>query len=122
MFWGIYSIDREMIHPASLDAYIPVGLNHCTHTLPALFTLLEAVIVFHRYPSTMWCTFIAFVVSTLYIVWIVRIYTVTKTWPYGFLNIIPLPALPLFFLANFFIALAFQFVGKLFCYLRWKGM
>lgn len=115
-------MDREVIYPLELDQYIPQSLNHCWHTLPIIFTFLEAFVVFHRYPSVMSATFTAFVGSTAYIIWIVFVFTKAGIWPYDFFKMIPFPALPLFFVANFLIVLGFQFVGRLCCYLRWKGM
>ena len=122
MFWAIYLADREVIFPTELDQYIPQGLNHCWHTFPVLIVFLEAVIVFHRYPSTKLCAFGVFMLSALYIVWIVWVYSVAEIWPYDFFDLLPTVALPLFFLSNFLIILAFQFVGKHCCYLRWKGI
>lgn len=122
MFWGIYFIDREMVYPQELDKYIPSYLNHCWHTVPAIFIVLEAIIVFHRYPSKMLSAVFVFVISTTYIVWIVLVFTKANIWPYPFFRIIPLPALPVFFTVNFIIALLLHFVGRLCCYLRWKGV
>lgn len=121
LFWGIYAADRELIHPAELDEYIPVSLNHCQHTFPLLLVVLEGLIVFHRYPSNAVAALTNFSFSTLYIVWIVWVFTVSGNWPYAVVKVVPLPALPVFFTMNFFISLVFYFLGKFFCYLRWKG-
>jgi hypothetical protein len=42
MFWAIYSIDRELVFPVSLDKYFPVYVNHILHTtvLPLQVTVL----------------------------------------------------------------------------------
>lgn len=121
LFWGIYFVDRELVYPLVLDQYIPVSLNHCWHTFPIVFSFLEALVVFHRYPSSMWGMVVVCGFSSLYIVWIAWVYTAAKIWPYPFFKIIPLPALPVFFLTNFLIAVLFQQFGRLCCYLRWKG-
>ena len=120
-FWGISAADREMIHPAEIDKYIPASLNHCHHTFPVLLVLLESLIVFHRYPNNTVASFLNFLTSTLYIVWIVWVFTKAGIWPYPFFKLIPLPGLPVFFTVNFFIFLMFYFLGKAVCYLRWKG-
>jgi len=28
MFWGLYALDRELVHPSSLDDVIPSWANH----------------------------------------------------------------------------------------------
>ena len=121
LFWGIYFVDREMVYPQELDKYIPAMLNHCWHTLPLFSGILEALVVFHRYPSHMTAVSCVFVFSTLYIIWIVWVFTNANIWPYPFFKLFPLPSLPLFFLANFIIAVMFQLFARVFCYLRWKG-
>ncbi len=110
-----------MIYPVELDGVIPFMLNHCWHTVPLVTALLEALVVFHRYPSNFQAAVIGFLFSTSYIVWIVWVFTKAGIWPYPFFKIIPMPGLPLFFAANFTIELVFYFTGKLVCYLRWKG-
>ena len=114
--------DREMIYPLELDSLIPSSLNHCWHTMPLVAALLEALVVFHRYPSNFHAMIVNFIVSTIYIVWIVWVFTTASIWPYPFFQIIPMPGLPLFFGANFVILLMLYQVGKLVCYFRWKGM
>lgn len=121
MFWGLYAVDRELVYPLVLDKHIPVSLNHCWHTAPLILVLLETLVVFHRYPSNIGAMVSNFLVSTLYIVWIVWVFTKASIWPYPFFKFIPLPGLPVFFAVNFFIVVMFYFLGKLFCYLGWKG-
>lgn len=121
MFWAIFWIDREMVHPAELDQYIPSILNHLYHTAPIVLSFLEALTVFHRYPSNPSAVLAVFLVSTAYIVWIVWVFTRASIWPYGFFEVMPLPVIPLFFLFSFLVCLGFYFLGKLCCYLRWKG-
>ena len=110
-----------MVYPKELDGLIPSSLNHCWHTFPLAAALLEALVVFHRYPGNFQALVVNFTVSTGYIVWIVWVFTKASIWPYPLFKIIPLPGLPVFFLANFLIILAFYQIGKLVCYLRWKG-
>ena len=110
-----------MVYPKELDKYIPSLLNHCWHTIPTFFIFFENVFVFHRYPGNMRAVQFLFVVSTLYIVWIVWVFTSANIWPYPFFKLIPLPAFPLFFSVMFLISIFFYFVGKFFCYFRWRG-
>jgi len=121
VFWGIYAVDHEMILSQDEERHIPLALRHCYHTVPVLLVLVELLLVFHRYPSNMRAVMVVFGVSTTYIVWIVWVFTRAGIWPYGFFKLIPLPALPVFFVSNFLITVAFYFLGKWTCYLRWRG-
>ena len=107
--------------PQELDAFIPSLHNHFCHTVPIIMTFLEAMVVFHQYPSYMVGILVVFIVCTLYIVWIVWVFTITNVWPYPFIKLIPLPVLPVFFTANYVISVLFYLVGKFTSYLRWKG-
>ena len=121
MFWGIYAIDRELIYPTFLDNTIPTILNHLWHTTVVLCALVELVVVFHRFPGNWTATLVTFGYSFSYMIWIIWVFTMSRAWPYPFFNVIPLPLLPLFFLACSFIGLLFYFLGKMLCYLRWPS-
>ena len=110
-----------MILPREVERHIPHLLSHCFHTAPIILVFLELLLVYHRYPDNMKGILMVFVMCTAYIVWIVWVFTKASIWPYGFFKLIPLPALPVFFLTNFVIAVLFYFAGKWCCYLRWKG-
>lgn len=114
-------MDREFIYPERLDKTIPFSLNHCWHTGIAVTSLVEVVVVFHRYPSNIKAFIMQFVIATLYIVWIVWLFTVTGKWPYPFMAKIPLPLFPVFCLTCLFIDVGFYFIGKALCYVRWRG-
>ena len=122
MFWGIYAIDRELIYPAYLDNTIPFVLNHCWHTLIVVCVLIELVVVFHQLPSNWTAALVTFGYSFAYMIWIVWVFTMSREWPYPFFKDIPLPVLPLFFITCSLIGLGFYYLGKGFCYLRWRGM
>ena len=121
LFWSIYAVDREYIYPKSLDKTIPFILNHYWHTGIAVTSLIEAVVVFHRYPSNFKAFFMQFLIATVYIVWIVWIFTTVGRWPYPFMKAIPLPLFPVFCLTCLLLDYAFYFVGWLICYIRWRG-
>ena len=121
LFWGLYHVDQEMVYPHEVELVIPSILNHFWHTAPLLLVFLELLVVFHRYPSNTIATCAVLGLSTSYIVWIVWVFTNAAIWPYPFFKLIPLPALPIFFIINLVIITTFYFVGKWGCYLRWKG-
>lgn len=51
VFWGIWSIDRELVMPRIYDEIIPTWQNHAMHTLPIFTTLLDNYLVHHPYPK-----------------------------------------------------------------------
>uniref|UniRef100_A0A915KDI2 Androgen-induced gene 1 protein n=1 Tax=Romanomermis culicivorax TaxID=13658 RepID=A0A915KDI2_ROMCU len=51
VFWSLYAVDREMIFPKELDAFIPRWMNHVLHTAPVPFILVDTMLVCHKYPS-----------------------------------------------------------------------
>ena len=118
-FWGLYGIDREGIYPAFLDEYLPQDINHYWHTTVALCVLIEAILVFHRYPSTFTSNALVFAYSTAYVVWSVSVYTKSGKWAYPFLHVIPVPLIPVFFAACFFFTLFMFYVGRWINYYRW---
>ena len=121
LFWSIYAYDRELIHPERLDKLIPVELNLHHHAGIMVTSIIEILIVFHRYPSNFRAYMIQFLVTTLYLFWTVWVFSVTSKWSYPFMEKIPLPIFPVFCAINLMIYVAFYYVGKLLCYFRWRG-
>lgn len=121
LFWSIYAMDREHIYPERLDKTIPFILNHYWHTGIVLTAIIEAMVVFHRYPSNFKAFVIMSLTATLYIVWMTWVFTATGKWPYPFLEKIPLPLFPVFCLFCLVVDVVFYFIGKLLCHIRWRG-
>ena len=121
LFWSIYAMDREFIYPAELDKTIPFILNHFWHTGIIITSLIEVVVVFHRYPSNFKAFLMQFAIATAYIMWMVYLFNVTGRWPYPFIKLIPLPLFPVFCLSCLLVDVVFYFIGKFLCQLRWRG-
>ena len=120
-FWAIYAYDRELVYPENLDKLIPSDLNHHWHTGIIVTSLIEIIVVFHRYPSNFRAFIMQFLITTAYLVLIVWIFSVTNKWPYPFLAMIPLPLFPVFCVINLLIFVVFYYIGKVLCYFRWRG-
>ncbi|GIX92342.1 hypothetical protein CEXT_744271 [Caerostris extrusa] len=71
MFWGIYSLDRELIFPTALDAFFPSWLNHVSHTVILPVLLIETYIIKHRQPSLLDALKYAAVFGLAYLLWYV---------------------------------------------------
>ncbi|KAI4890057.1 hypothetical protein NFI96_017203, partial [Prochilodus magdalenae] len=52
LFWGIFTYDRELVYPASLDGFFPPWANHAMHTLVFPILLGEVMLEQHIYPKT----------------------------------------------------------------------
>jgi len=50
VFWTLYNIDRNLIFPAKLDAFIPPFENHVLHTSVLVLQLLELTSTYHFFP------------------------------------------------------------------------
>lgn len=121
LFWSIYAYDRELIHPERLDKLIPVELNLHHHAGIIVTSIIEIVVVFHRYPSNFRAFMMQFLITTLYLFWTVWVFSVTGKWSYPFLAKLPLPIFPIFCAVNLLIFVVLYYVGKLLCYFRWRG-
>lgn len=51
IFWTLYGIDRDLIHPVLCDTFFPPWLNHAVHTLPVFVVLIELLTVHRKFPS-----------------------------------------------------------------------
>ncbi|XP_049871954.1 androgen-induced gene 1 protein-like [Pectinophora gossypiella] len=96
-FWGIYSVDRELILPRSLDPYFPVWLNHVMHTNIVLFVLVDLVSSFRMYPSRKQGLSVLSTFMVMYMVWVHIIYFRTGSWVYPILNVLNWPLRVVFY-------------------------
>lgn len=75
-FWAIWHIvGRELIFPKAFDNFCPSWVNHITHTILAPMNLLIAVLVRHHYSYNGFMLTMAFVVSYLIFLHIIKAQT-----------------------------------------------
>ncbi|PSN41207.1 hypothetical protein C0J52_04175 [Blattella germanica] len=112
-FWMLMCIDRELIFPRALDAIVPNWLNHAIHTNIMIFTLLEMVTSFRKYPnrSKGLAGLTAFMAT--YGVWLHIIYAVSGSWVYPVLNVVNWWQRVIFFLFALCLVLGLYFIGEL---------
>lgn len=118
-FWGLYAIDRELIFPEILDTYFPMWLNHLMHTNIMLFTLLELLTSYRKYPSRKVGLSILVGFMLTYLVWIHYLYAHTNKWVYPVLNVLNLPGRIIFFVSNLAITIAVYVLGEKINSIRW---
>lgn len=82
IFWGLYAVDRDLIFPASMDAWFPAWLNHLMHTLPLVASLIEVVIVNHVYPRGRNLYIPIILAAAFYVSWICFIAHHSGLWVY----------------------------------------
>uniref|UniRef100_A0A8C0JCD5 Androgen dependent TFPI regulating protein n=1 Tax=Chelonoidis abingdonii TaxID=106734 RepID=A0A8C0JCD5_CHEAB len=81
-FWVLYTYNRELVYPKSLDGIIPMWLNHAMHTVVLPLALLEIFATPHRYPPKKKGLILLGFVSVAYLSWVLWIYSVTGEWVY----------------------------------------
>jgi len=85
LFWSIYLINREFIHPVAVEAYYTQTMSFIDHfmILPvALMNIsLDHVTISRR--NATWLFYLAFVAYTVFIY---HIHSVTGQWVYPFMN------------------------------------
>lgn len=82
VFWSLYLFDRELIFPASMDAFFPAWLNHLMHTLPLAAVVLETVLVYHAHQRGHARLVPISVAYILYLSWLMYIRVVGGFWVY----------------------------------------
>lgn len=119
-FWGLYLIDRELIFPRVLDAYFPSWLNHLMHTNIMIFSLLELITSYRKYPSRKVGLSILILFMATYLFWIHYIHSYTNTWVYPILDVLNMPARIVFFALGLVLSVSFYIVGEKINNVRWR--
>ncbi|XP_014325053.1 androgen-dependent TFPI-regulating protein-like isoform X2 [Xiphophorus maculatus] len=110
-FWTVFAYDRELIYPATIDAFFPPWINHAMHTsiLPVL--LGEVLVQPHTYPQTRHALAALSVVGLAYLSWIVWIYLAVGVWAYPLLGHFSATGLLGFFFFNMAVASLLYLLG-----------
>lgn len=120
VFWGIYTIDRELIYPVVLDSIIPRFVNHILHTACCLLMIIEAFIVHHEYPARKTGLLTIVAIAILYYLWMGWQVYVLSYWPYSFFNSFSIYQHGIFFLTCCGLLCLFYFAGQNITILRMK--
>ncbi|KAJ2945643.1 hypothetical protein O0L34_g470 [Tuta absoluta] len=97
-FWGLYSVDRELILPKSMDPFFPVWLNHVMHTNIMVFILIDLISSFRMYPSKRQGLATLSIFMVMYLVWVHYIYFETGAWVYPVLKVMNWPLRVVFYI------------------------
>ncbi|XP_062424032.1 androgen-dependent TFPI-regulating protein [Rhea pennata] len=111
-FWALYTYNRELVYPKSLDGIIPPWLNHAMHTAVLPFALLEIFATPHRYPTKKKGLILLGFTSFVYISWVLWIYSVTGEWVYPLFALFSPAGLAAFFAGSLAIIVCFYSFGE----------
>ncbi|KFQ34135.1 Androgen-dependent TFPI-regulating protein [Merops nubicus] len=111
-FWTLYTYNRELVYPKSLDGIIPLWLNHAMHTAVLPFAVLEILAMPHRYPAKRKGLVLLGLVAFLYISWVLWIYSVTGEWVYPLFALFSPAGLAAFFAGSLAVIVSFYNFGE----------
>ncbi|KAM7409098.1 hypothetical protein PAMA_002687 [Pampus argenteus] len=69
LFWTIFSYDRELVYPATIDTFFPPWINHAMHTFVLPVILGEVLVQPHVYPQTKHALAMLGAVGVAYLCW-----------------------------------------------------
>ncbi|XP_049856042.1 androgen-induced gene 1 protein-like isoform X1 [Schistocerca gregaria] len=111
-FWGLYAIDRELVLPRAVDPYFPWWLNHIMHSNIVLFSLIEMVICFRKYPDRIIGIGGLTMFMGSYLIWTHVVFYKTGEWVYPVLNKLGFPLRMGFFGGLLCFASVWYFLGE----------
>lgn len=91
MFWTLYAIDRDLVHPKNRDEYIPFYFNQLMHTNVSLMMIIEMVSVYHIFPNMKTMVFWLGGFIAVYLTWVEYIKYHTGFFVYAILDEFSLP-------------------------------
>ncbi|CAG9763116.1 unnamed protein product [Ceutorhynchus assimilis] len=111
-FWGLYALDRELIFPKVLDQYFPAWLNQLMHTNIMIFSFLELLISYRKYPSRKTGLTILLAFMLIYLTWIHYVHSYTNKWVYPILEVMNFPMRIGFFIVMALFIVAMYIMGE----------
>ncbi|XP_072532905.1 androgen-dependent TFPI-regulating protein isoform X2 [Salminus brasiliensis] len=112
LFWGIFTYDRQLVYPASLDNFFPPWANHAMHTLVLPVLLGEVILEPHIYPKTRNGLAALGVAGLFYSGWVIWVYVSVGIWVYPLLGRFSTVGLMAFFISNIFVVIMLYLLGQ----------
>lgn len=91
VFWGMVSIDRELVFPKFLDPVLPPWLNHTLHTLISILVVVELFAEPHVVPSLRLTLSLILTVMIAYSSMLFYEYTRSGIWIYPVFEMLSWP-------------------------------
>nr|XP_057914885.1 androgen-dependent TFPI-regulating protein [Doryrhamphus excisus] len=120
LFWTIFAYDRELVYPATIDAFFPPWINHAMHTLVLPILLGEVVVEPHVYPQTTHALVTLGGVGLVYLFWILWVYFSVGIWVYPLLGHFSSVGLVFFFCFNMSVVTLLYLLGHKLNNRMWK--
>ncbi|XP_034538167.1 androgen-dependent TFPI-regulating protein [Notolabrus celidotus] len=111
LFWSIFTYDRELVYPASIDTFFPPWMNHAMHTFVLPVLLAEILLQPHVYPQRKHAVTALGLVGVAYLSWIVWVYVSVGIWVYPLLGYFSSAGLLFFFAFNMSVVTSLFLVG-----------
>ncbi|XP_077469197.1 androgen-dependent TFPI-regulating protein [Stigmatopora argus] len=121
LFWTIFAYDRELVYPATLDAFLPPWINHAMHTCVLPLLLGEVLVQPHAYPRTKNAVVTLGVVGVGYLFWIIWVYFSAGIWVYPLLSHFSAVGLLCFFCFNMSVVTLLYLLGYKLNSVVWKS-
>uniref|UniRef100_A0A3Q3A507 Androgen-dependent TFPI-regulating protein-like n=1 Tax=Kryptolebias marmoratus TaxID=37003 RepID=A0A3Q3A507_KRYMA len=112
LFWTIFAFDRELVYPATIDAFFPPWINHAMHTFVFPVLLGEVLLQPHTYPETKPALTALGAVGLAYLSWIIWVYLSVGIWVYPLLQYFSAAGLLGFFLFNMSVVTSLYLLGE----------
>ncbi|XP_028593565.2 androgen-dependent TFPI-regulating protein [Podarcis muralis] len=119
LFWAVYLYDREFVYPKSLDAFLPLWLNHAMHTIILPLSLMDLLTTPHRSPSKGKGISVLAIGGAAYVCWFLWIYSVTGKWVYPLFEELSAPGIAAFFVGSTVVALFCYNTGEFLVRMIW---
>ncbi|KAI1883195.1 hypothetical protein AGOR_G00242710 [Albula goreensis] len=113
IFWAIYTYDRQLVYPASMDEFFPPWMNHAMHTLVLPLCMGELVLQPHAFPKARNGLAALTIVGLAYLSWVIWVYLTVGIWVYPLLGLLSTPGLLGFFFCNMSIVTLFYILGQI---------
>ncbi|XP_036409623.1 androgen-dependent TFPI-regulating protein [Megalops cyprinoides] len=113
MFWGIFTYDRQLVYPATMDDFFAPWMNHAMHTLVLPFLLGEIHLQPHAYPKTKNGVGALCIVGVAYLSWVVWVYLTVGIWVYPLLGLFSTAGLMGFFFCNMCVVTFLYLLGQM---------
>ncbi|KAI3363026.1 hypothetical protein L3Q82_011684 [Scortum barcoo] len=111
LFWTIFAYNRELVYPATIDAFFPPWINHAMHTFVFPVLLGEVLVQPHIYPQTKHALAALGAVGLSYLFWIIWVYLSVGIWVYPLLGHFSSAGLVGFFFFNMTVVTSLYVLG-----------
>ncbi|XP_062319977.1 androgen-dependent TFPI-regulating protein [Osmerus eperlanus] len=112
VFWVIFAYDRQLVYPASLDAFFPPWMNHAMHSFVLPILLGEILVQPHTYPKTKNGLAALGIVGVAYLSWVIWVYLSVGIWVYPLLGLFSTTGIAGLFFFNMCVVTLFYLLGQ----------